>query len=342
MIASQRRWWTLASENMPPERGHIPVLTKELLQYLQPRPGGTYVDGTVGAAGHSLAILEAVQGQARLIGLDRDRQALTVAARNLAKFGAAVTLVHSDFRHLPAVLQQHGVDRVDGIVLDLGVSSLQLDQVERGFSFHHDAPLDMRMDRDQPTTAADLVNQLEEKQLASILWEFGEERWSRRIAAAIVRERRKHPIKTTLQLAELVKNAIPAAARRTGGHPARRTFQALRIAVNDELNSLKEVLTPAVEMLKCGGRIIVISFHSLEDRIVKHTFRRLATECVCEPGANCRCGNRKLLKILTKRPVTPDPDEVARNPRARSAKLRAAERLCGHHPGAYIRGHEGE
>lgn len=327
MTTLPRLWSILAFEATGVKQVHVPVMTDKVIHFLQPRPGGLYIDCTVGAAGHSRAILEAAGGQARLVGIDQDPDALALAKENLRHFGEAVTLVHENFRHLPQIMHRLGLTGADGILLDLGMSSLQVDKPERGFTYHEEAPLDMRMNPEQATTAADLVNNLDEDSLAKILWEWGEERWSRRIAAAIVRRRRSRPITTTLELVEVIKSAIPAPARRTGGHPARRTFQALRIAVNDELGAIKDVLEPAAELLRPGGRLVVISFHSLEDRLVKHTFRRLSTDCTCTSRAECRCGNRRLLNILTRRPVQPDPAEIALNPRARSAKLRAAERI---------------
>ena len=306
---------------------HIPVLVTEVLSFLRPRPGGIYLDATLGVGGHSARILEATGGQARIIGFDQDPEALALARDNLARFGEAVTFVNRNFRDLAQVLDELAVQRIDGALFDLGISSLHVDRPERGFSFRHEGPLDMRMDPRMPRTAANLVNELPEGELARILRRYGEERWAPRIARAIVTARRRQPITTTHQLEEIVRTAIPAPARRRGGHPARRTFQALRIAVNDELGALEAALEPAIERLKPGGRIVVISFHSLEDRQVKHTFQRLSSDCTCPPGSACRCGRRRLLAVLTRRPVQAAAAEVERNPRARSAKLRAAERL---------------
>lgn len=307
---------------------HEPVLMGEVLYYLSPRPGGIYVDGTVGAGGHSGAVLEATGGRCRLVAMDRDPDALAIARQALDRWGPAVDLVHSNFADFEAVLDDRGIAEVDGILLDLGVSSMQLDRPERGFSFHADAPLDMRMDPTRGETAAGLINRLDAGELARILRDYGEERWASRIARFIVETRAREPIVTTGQLEAVIKAAIPAAARRRGGHPARRTFQALRIAVNDELQSLSRFIEPAARRLARDGRLVIISFHSLEDRIVKQAFRRLSQGCSCPPGVPCRCGGDAILEILTRRPVTADENELRRNPRSRSAKLRAARRIA--------------
>nr|WP_242822457.1 16S rRNA (cytosine(1402)-N(4))-methyltransferase RsmH [Thermaerobacter marianensis] len=294
----------------------MPVLLREVVAYLAPRPGGRYVDGTVGAGGHAAAVLAAAGGEAELLGIDRDPAALALAARRLAPFGARVRLVHGNFRGLEQHLEDAGWDAVDGILLDLGVSSMQLDDPSRGFSYQEEGPLDMRMDPSQPVTAADLVNTAGRDQLARWIAEYGEERWAGRIADFIVAARRRRPITTTTQLVEIIKAAIPARARRRGGHPARRTFQALRIAVNGELDGLEEFLQQAARRLRPGGRMVVIAFHSLEDRAVKRAFRALAA-----PD-----GGAAPFRLLTRRPVTPGEEEAQANPRSRSAKLRAIER----------------
>lgn len=291
--------------NVGSSRWHEPVLLDEVLSLLSPGPGVLICDATCGTGGHAEAIL--ARG-AELVGLDKDPQALEIARGRLARFGARVRLLHADFRELRAALARLGIKEVQGVLFDLGVSSLQLDSPARGFSFREEAPLDMRMDPSQPLTAAELVNRLPEPELARILWEYGEERYARRIAREIVRARDKAPIHTTTELARLVARCYPPGRHRI--HPATRTFQALRIAVNDELAALKEGLAQAVELLSPGGVVCVISFHSLEDRIVKHFFR-----------ARAKAGR---LELLTKKPLRPSPEEVARNPRARSAKLRAA------------------
>ncbi|HEY8416932.1 MAG TPA: 16S rRNA (cytosine(1402)-N(4))-methyltransferase RsmH [Limnochordales bacterium] len=308
--------------------GHVPVMVQEVVELLQLAPGHLVVDCTVGGGGHARALLARILPGGRLIGIDQDPRTLETARNNLASFGDAVTLVHGNFRDLAAILARLGVSRVNGVLFDLGVSSFQLDEAERGFTYRADAPLDMRMDPQQPLTAAELVNTRPAQELARIIREYGEERWASRIAAAIVQARARRPFTSTLQLAEVVKEAIPAAARRRGPHPARRTFQALRIAVNDELGALRTGLLAAVDALGPGGRVAVISFHSLEDRIVKQTFTELASGCRCPPELPaCRCGRQAVVRLLTRKPLVPSAEEVAANPRARSARLRAAERL---------------
>jgi 16S rRNA (cytosine1402-N4)-methyltransferase len=290
---------------------HEPVLTAEALTFLAPERGGLFVDCTVGLGGHTRALLEG--GATRVIGLDRDREALDIAAAHVAAFGDRAELVHADYRSLAEVLTARGIEVIDGALADLGVSSLQIDAEGRGFSFRRDEPLDMRMDRGAGASAADLVNATPEGELADIIFRFGEERHSRRIARAIVAARRRGPITTTGQLAATVRRAVPTHGWQRID-PATRTFQALRIWVNRELEGLDAFLRDAVVRLRGGGRIVVIGFHSLEDRIVKHTFRALERA-------------EAIVKVLTKRPVVPGEAELARNPRARSAKLRAAERV---------------
>ena len=297
-------------------------------EFLAPRPGGIYVDGTVGGGGHASLILDASAPDGTVIGLDRDESALAAARARLAAYGGRVTLFHDNFADLAGRIAQLGITGVDGFLLDLGVSSHQLDTGERGFSFLQDAPLDMRMDAGSGQTAAELVNQLAEQELARIIREYGEERWAKRIAAFIVRARAEAPIETTSRLVDLIKGAVPRGAWEERIHPATRTFQALRIAVNDELGSLERGLAEALRLLKRGGRGVVISFHSLEDRIVKSTFRGFATGCTCPKGfPRCVCGTVPQVRVLTGKPVTAGAAEVARNARARSAKLRAVEKL---------------
>jgi 16S rRNA (cytosine1402-N4)-methyltransferase len=305
---------------------HSPVLLRETIDLLGCRPGGLWVDGTVGSGGHAEAVLRATSPGGRLLAIDRDAEAIARARRRLEPFGERVVLRHSDFRRLPEILDETGAGPADGVLLDLGVSSPQLDDPGRGFSFREDGPLDMRMDRSQPRTAADLVNRLPREGLASLLGHYGEERAARRIAAAIVRERERAPIETTGRLARIVSAA--AGRRGTRLHPATRTFQALRIAVNDELTDLDALLERAAGRLFPGGRLAVISFHSLEDRIVKRTIARLGGRCVCPRDLPvCACGRPGLLIPITRRAVRPSEAEVRLNPRSRSARLRVAERL---------------
>ena len=295
------------------DAGHVPVLTAEVLQHLQPERGGLFVDCTVGLGGHARALLEA--GATRVIGLDRDPDALAIARGTLAPWSDRVELVHADYRTLDEVLDGRGIPLVDGALADLGVSSLQFDAPGRGFSFQRDEPLDMRMDRSRGGTAADLVAQSGEADLADAIFTYGEERFSRRIARAIVNARREAPIATTGRLASIVRRVIPRRGY-SRIDPATRTFQALRIWVNRELEGLDRFLEMAAQRLRAGARLVVITFHSLEDRIVKHTLRALERS-----GA-------PVVKVLTKKPITPKPAEVLSNPRARSAKLRAAERVA--------------
>ncbi len=292
---------------------HVPVMRAEVVQALAPERGGLFVDCTVGLGGHAAAVLEA--GARRLIGIDRDEDALAVARERLAGWSGQVELVHADYREIGRVLDARGIGGVDGILADLGVSSLQFDGEGRGFSFQRDEPLDMRMDRSAGRTAADLVADLSEEDLANLIYRFGEERFSRRIARAIVDARRAGPVSTTGQLAALVRRAVPRRGY-SPIHPATRTFQALRIAVNGELEGLDEFVDQACRRLAPGGRLVVLAFHSLEDRVVKHTLRRLAA------------GEAASVRLLSRRAMQPTDEEVAANPRARSAKLRAVERVA--------------
>ncbi len=306
---------------------HLPVMKEQVLEFLQCRPGGIYVDATLGLGGHAWAILERIQPGGLLVGLDRDRESLDRARLHLQPYSDSTRLLHENFKNLPLVLNNSGIKPVDGILLDLGVSAYQLLLPERGFSFQSDDMLDMRMDRSQRLTAADLVNDLSEAQLADLIYRFGEERFSRRIAAAIVSARDAARITRCAQLAAVVSRAVGGRGGRQI-HPATRTFQALRIAVNQELEGLEEFFTEAVSFLKPGGRLVAISFHSLEDRIVKRAFRVLSGGCVCDrPPALCICPRRERARVLTPRPVAPGEEELAVNPRARSAKLRALESL---------------
>lgn len=307
---------------------HISVLPDEVLEALAPRSGGVYLDGTLGGAGHSGLILEASAPDGILIGLDRDAEAIAAASGRLARFGARARLAQCNFAEAAKALAGFGIDRLDGFVLDLGVSSHQLDTGDRGFSFQVDAPLDMRMDRGCGPTAAELVNTLPEGELARIIADYGEERWAKRIASFLVRARSEHPIETTFELVDLVKGAIPKAKWEERLHPATRTFQGLRIAVNRELESVEEGVSALIGLLKKGGHGAVISFHSLEDRIVKNCFRAAATGCICPKGLpGCVCGRTPQCKVVTGKPIRPSAAEMERNPRSRSAKLRVVEKI---------------
>lgn len=306
---------------------HLSVLPDEVIRFLEPADGKTYLDGTLGGGGHSALILEKAPG-AHVIGIDRDQAALAAAGARLARHGNHVRLIHGDFAGVAGHLSTLGVTELDGFILDLGVSSHQLDTRERGFSFQQDAPLDMRMDTGSGETAADLVNELPEAELERIIAEYGEERWARRIASFIVKERAESPITTTFRLVDIIKGAVPKAKWDERIHPATRTFQALRIAVNTELDSLEQGMRAALDLLKPGGRGVIISFHSLEDRIVKHIFREYAEGCTCpRQFPVCVCGKQPRVRILTNRPVTATQAETDDNQRARSAKLRAVEKL---------------
>lgn len=301
---------------------HQPVLYHEIIHALQPKNAGHYVDGTLGAGGHARGILEACTPEGRLLGLDVDPQALALARENLAPYGQRAHLLQASYDSLTETLREIGWDKVDGILLDLGLSSMQLDTPERGFSFQQDAPLDMRFDPASPTSAADLVNTLPQDELADLIYRYGEERASRRIAQAIVRAR---PLQTTRQLAAVIETV---SKRKGRVHPATQTFQALRIAVNEELDRVANVLPQAVAALKSGGRLAIISFHSLEDRIVKEYFRRESRDCICPPRQPvCTCGHKAMLKEISRKPIIPGEAEITANPRARSAKLRIAEKL---------------
>jgi 16S rRNA (cytosine1402-N4)-methyltransferase len=302
---------------------HRPVLYHEIIHALRPQRDGFYVDGTIGAAGHAIGILQASEPNGRLLGFDVDPQALSIARRRLEKYESRIVLILASYTTLGEQLDKLGWKSVDGILLDLGVSSMQLDTANRGFSFRTDAPLDMRFDPGNPVSAADLVNNLPEKELADLLYQYGEERRSRQVAKTIVQSR---PLYTTVQLAEVV--ARVTSGGRKGLHPATRTFQALRIAVNNELKAIEEVLPQAVNALAQGGRLAVISFHSLEDRIIKGFYRRESRDCICPPSQPvCTCGHRAELREITRRPIQPQESEIAENPRSRSARLRVAEKL---------------
>ncbi len=306
---------------------HQPVLMHEVVKLLSPRPRGVIVDGTLGMGGHSEAILAAYP-TIEVVGIDRDEEALAIAKERLAPFGGRVRFVHDNYRNCVDILGSLGVDRIDGFLLDLGLSSLQLDRPERGFSFRTSGPLDMRMDRTGGVSAANLVNDLSMKELSDIIARYGEERFAHRIARAIVAARAKGKIETTDELTRVVFGAIPRKFHPPRIHPATRTFQALRIAVNDELDNLEKGLEAGFSVLSAGGVMAVISFHSLEDRIVKGFFRYKALSCICPPDLPvCMCDKKVEMEVLTKKPILPSPDEIAKNSRARSAKLRAARKL---------------
>ena len=305
---------------------HVSVLLEECVTGLNIRPEGIYVDGTLGGAGHSCRIAERLT-TGRLIGIDRDPVALKAAGERLAPYGDRVTLVHSNFCRMASVLEGLGISGVDGILLDLGVSSPQLDDGQRGFSYMSDAPLDMRMDGGDALTADTVVNTWSYEELKKILYEYGEERYAPAIASAILRRRETAPIRTTLELVDVIRSAMPPAALREKQHPAKRSFQAIRIAVNDELNSVAKAMEAAIPLLNSGGRLAVITFHSLEDRIVKNAMAAAAKGCICPPEFPvCVCGRKPQVDILTRKPIVAAPQELERNPRARSAKLRICQK----------------
>ena len=307
--------------------GHVPVLLHECLDALAIKPDGIYVDGTLGRAGHSLEIVKRLT-TGRLIGIDRDETAIAAAQERLADYGDRVTLVHSNFDRIGDILADLHIDGADGMLFDLGVSSPQLDDAERGFSYMHDAPLDMRMDRTAYLTAREVVNSWSYEELRRILFEYGEERYAPAIAKRIVQHREQQPIETTLELVDIIKSAMPPQALREKQHPAKRSFQGIRIAVNDELTAISRMLQGAIPRLNAGGRLAVISFHSLEDRIVKSELAAAAKGCDCPPSFPvCVCGKKPLVKLVPRKPILPSAQELEENPRARSAKLRVAEKL---------------
>lgn len=307
--------------------GHRPVLLDECLEALNIRPDGIYIDGTLGRAGHSLEIARRLT-TGRLISIDRDETAIAAAEERLKDYMDHVTLVHSNFDRVGEILEELHIDGVDGMLFDLGVSSPQLDEAERGFSYMNDAPLDMRMDRTAYLTARHVVNEWSYEELRRILFDFGEERYAPAIAKGICRARESAPIETTAQLVDIIKSSMPPAALREKQHPAKRSFQAIRIAVNGELDALPPMLEAAAEVLNVGGRLAVISFHSLEDRIIKKTMQELATGCTCPPNFPvCVCGKKPKMKLITRKPIISGAAELEYNPRARSAKLRVAEKV---------------
>ncbi len=306
---------------------HVSVLPAETVESLKIKPDGIYVDGTLGGGGHAFLVAEKLDGGGRLVGIDQDADAITAARERLDPFKDRVTIVRDNYVNMPSVLHDLGIEAVDGIYLDLGVSSYQLDTAERGFSYMEDAPLDMRMDRRQPRTAKDLVNECSEQELYRIIRDYGEDRFAKNIAKHIAAARERKPIETTGELADIIRGAIPKKIQVTGGHPAMRTFQALRIELNGELKVLEESIDNMIGLLKPGGRLSVITFHSLEDRIVKNGFRRNENPCICPPEFPvCVCGRKPMGRVVTRKPVLPSGEEIAENARSRSAKLRVFER----------------
>lgn len=309
----------------------MPVLKNEAIEGLSIKPDGTYVDGTFGGGGHAREIISRLNGNGCFVGIDQDEDAVengrTILAQ-MEKKTESVSLARDNFSNIKAVLTALRIACADGILLDIGVSSHQLDQADRGFSYMQEAPLDMRMDQSRPLTARDIVNTYPEEDLFRIIRDYGEEKWASRIAHFVVQERKRHPIETTTQLVSVIKDAIPASARRSGPHPAKRTFQALRIEVNDELGVLERSISDMVDVLSPGGRLVIITFQSLEDRIVKQSFKTLENPCICPPQAPvCTCGRRPKIKIITRKPIVPSDEEIQANPRSRSAKLRICEKL---------------
>ena len=306
---------------------HISVLLDKSVEFLKVRDNGVYVDGTLGGGGHSYKLLSS-NPKCSLIGIDQDKEAIKAATKRLEPFSGRFTTVNSNFCRIKDILDELGTEKIDGAILDLGVSSYQLDNAERGFSYMHDAKLDMRMNTDAPKTAFDVVNSYTEDELSEIFFAYGEEKWSKRIAEFIVREREKKSIETTFELVEIIKAAIPKSARLEGGHPAKRVFQAIRIEVNNELGILEGAINDFADVLKPGGRLAIITFHSLEDRIVKKTFAALGRGCTCpKEFPVCVCGNKPKVRIITRKPVLPDEIETENNSRSKSAKLRVIEKI---------------
>lgn len=306
---------------------HKSVLLRETIDSLNIREGGIYVDGTLGGGGHASEVCRRLGEGGRLIGIDQDADAIAAATERLKEFGPKVTIVRSNYENIAAILDSLEIDRVDGIYLDLGVSSYQLDTAERGFTYREDAPLDMRMDQRNPKTAADIVNTYSESDLYRIIRDYGEDRFAKNIAKHIVRARENHPIATTGELTEIIKAAIPAKIRATGGHPAKQTFQAIRIELNRELEVLSQSIDTMIDRLKPGGRLSIITFHSLEDRIVKTRFKHNENPCTCPPDFPvCVCGKKSKGRVVTRKPIVPTGEEIEENKRAKSSKLRVFER----------------
>ena len=307
---------------------HVSVLLNECIEGLAIKPNGTYVDGTLGGAGHASVVCSHLSEEGHFIGIDQDNNALAVSRERLKDVKAKVSIVKSNFEQTASVLESLGVEKIDGMLIDLGVSSHQLDEADRGFSYMHDAPLDMRMNQDSKYSAYDVVNEMPEEELYRIIKEYGEERCAKRVAQFIVEERAKKPIVTTYELVDVIKKAIPQGARKDGPHPAKRTFQAIRIAVNRELEIIAPTIEDVVSKLASGGRLCIITFHSLEDRIVKQAFRRLENPCTCaKEFPVCVCGKLPQVKVITRKPILPLDEEIEVNPRSRSAKLRIVEKI---------------
>lgn len=307
---------------------HVSVLLEETVEELNIKPDGIYVDGTLGGGGHAFHICQKLSDQGRYIGIDQDADAIAASSERLKEFGSRVTIVRDNYRNMPEVLNELGIEQVDGILLDLGVSSFQLDEKERGFTYREDVPLDMRMDRRQSLTAREIVNEYSEMELFHVIRDYGEEKFAKNIAKHIVNKRKEHPIETTGELIEIIKAAIPMKVRAVGGHPAKKTFQAIRIECNKELEVLKDSLDAMIDLLKPGGRLCIITFHSLEDRIVKRAFKKNENPCTCPPNFPvCVCGNISKGKQLTRKPIIPGEKELNENKRAKSSKLRVFERV---------------
>lgn len=307
---------------------HVSVLLNECIEGLAIKPEGIYVDGTLGGAGHASVVCSHLTENGYFIGIDQDKNALAVSTERLKGVRPKVSIVSSNFERVEKVLDELEIEGIDGMLIDLGVSSHQLDEPSRGFSYMHDAPLDMRMDQDGTYTAYEVVNDMSEQELFRIIKDYGEERWAKRVAQFIVEARKEKPIETTYELVDVIKKAIPQGARKDGPHPAKRTFQAIRIAVNRELEIIEPTIQSIVRKLNSGGRLCIITFHSLEDRIVKHAFRNLENPCTCAPHVPmCICGKKPLVKVITRKPILPSEEEIEINPRSRSAKLRIVEKL---------------
>ena len=310
------------------EFSHVSVLLKETVEQLNIRPDGIYVDGTLGGGGHAYEVLRRLSPKGRLIGIDQDADAIKAAGERLLEFGSRVTIVRSNYCNMRLELQKLGIDRVDGILLDLGVSSFQLDSAERGFTYREDASLDMRMDRRQAKTARDIVNEYSEQELFRVIRDYGEDKFAKNIAKHIAAARAIKPIETTGELVEIIRGAIPAKVRMNGGHPAKKTFQAIRIELNGELEVLKNSLDDMIDLLKPGGRICVITFHSLEDRMVKTIFKTNENPCTCPSNFPvCVCGNKPKGRLAVKKPIVPGEEELTKNKRSKSSKLRVFERI---------------